>query len=155
MTATEPTGQTPEHDVKAIFRRTNRIFAAGLFVLAAIGIAGVIYSASGRAASRDSYNATAVALANQERSVCITTRRNAELAAIGDKVGALGRAQIAALLHDDLAEAERQVLLFEEASQRRHDAVESLSPQVIDLPPSQGGCGPPILTLDDLDDARP
>ena len=38
----------------------------------------------------------------------------------------------------------------EEATQRWQKATESLSPEVLDSPVSKGGCGPPVLTVDDL-----
>lgn len=138
-------------EMKASQRRTLLIVGAGTLVLCIImGIIGAI-SVSGRTAARDSVNSTAVTLANQARGACITERRNAEGSAIGDETEALGRAQIAAFIHDDEAEALKQVDLFEAAVKRRIAASELLTPEKQDAPVEDGGCGPPILSLDDLE----
>lgn len=145
-----PLATPSANEVRLLMRAQNTKLAMGAIVVIALLVVTVWFSASGRAASRDSFNSTSIALANAPRSACITERRNAELDAIGDANAALGLALIAGLVTDDSAEALSQVSAFREAEQRRQRVSESMAPDVLDLPPSEGGCGPPILSLDDL-----
>lgn len=148
---TEPTvdGSPTSDDVRRLIRRTNWTVAIGLFIIAGIGVAGVIFAARGAAASKDSYNATAVQLASQERSACITERRNAQQEAIGRETIAAHRAQEAGLLNNDSAETAKQTAIVNENAELWEKATASLSPQVLNLPRPKG-CGPPILTIEDL-----
>lgn len=142
-----PTAQ----EVRDLMRGANwkvMLLAAALVIVI---VPTVWFSASSRAASRDSFNATSVGLADNARTACISSRRNEQLDAMGDSIAALGLAQIAGLIADDQPEALRQIAAFQEADARRIRVSESLDPAVIDLPEDDGGCGPPVLSLDDLD----
>jgi hypothetical protein len=152
----DPTPIAPEdtptmEDVRRLNRRHNwmtLVIAAPLFVLAAIATWAAI---DGRQASEGGTDAVEAVLADNGRGACITERRNEELAAIGDELTALGRAQIAYFIEQDGDRARREVEKFEEAEARRVQAVAALSEDVIDLPPPVG-CGPPVTTELDLPD---
>jgi hypothetical protein len=104
----------------------------------------------GRTASIDNRNSTKVQLAQNARNNCLTERRNAELDAVGREIDAGLKAQKAALVVDDQVELAKQLARFDKASAERDDAAASLKPDVLDQPPPIG-CGPAILSLDDLD----
>lgn len=137
--------------VRQIMRRQNIKLGLAAVLLAVVGGVGIYYSAASRAASDDSYNATAVQLADNERGGCITERRNAELDAIGRALVAGLRAQVAALVNDDTAEALVQVRLFDQAAKDRDAAADALSPDVLNQPPPVG-CGPVITSVERLPD---
>lgn len=130
-------------------RTTMWTVAIGVPLLTVAVVLSVWFAASAREASRDSFNATAVQLATQERNACITERRTEQIAAQGEESAALGRALIAAFIADDTDLALAEAVRFEAAADRQDDAAASLSPDVVDEPPPLG-CGPPILTIDDL-----
>lgn len=146
-----PSSPTAE-DVRLMVRASNRRTIALVIPFVALVIGTVWYAAGTRAGAQDSFNSTDVLLANAPRSVCITERRNAELDAIGDLLAAGLRAQIAGLVTDDEAELQKQLTLVAEADARRVAVAESVGPEVLDMPPEEGGCGAPVLTLDDLPD---
>lgn len=144
---------TADH-VRIIMRAQNIKLALGAFVLAVVGGLGVYYSAGGKAASDDSYNATSASLAGNARNACITERRNLQADALGRISISANQAEVAGLVTGDDAEALRQLQLFKEAVADWTAASESLAPGVLDQEPPVG-CGPPILSLDDLPDEDP
>jgi uncharacterized membrane protein len=136
-------------DVRRIMRRSNWL---GIFLFAVLLLAvgaSVYFAAGGRTASRDSYSATAVQLANNDRNSCITERRNAELDAIRQGIFAGLKAQKAGLLEEDAVELAKQVALFDGADADALAASTSLAPKVLNSPPPLG-CGPPIVTVSDI-----
>lgn len=161
-TAPEAPDELPSaHEVKRIMRGQNiklaiggLVIAAGLVVVASLTASSRAESAASRAASEDSNNATKVQLAAQGRNACITERRNAQADAAGRISIAANEAEVAGLVNDDEAEALRQLGLFQQAVDDWQRATDSLAPETLNLPVSKGGCGPPILTLEDLEKAE-
>lgn len=147
-----PTATPSADDVRAYFRGQNIRVTGLAAILVVFGLLTVWFSASSRAASEDSFNATEVAFDVQAREDCILQRRNLELEATGDAVAALGRAQIAGFFSDDDAEVRRQSDAFEEALERLDAAQVSLTPNNLDRPPPLG-CGPPITSQAIVSDA--
>jgi len=146
-----PERTTPSaEDVREMTRAANRRTIALIVPLLALVVGTVWYAAGTRAGAQDSFNATDVFLAGQPRSACITERRNEQLAAQGQELAALGRALIAAFITGDDGEALRQVSEFEKAARRQDIAAASVAAEVLNLPPAEGGCGPPIDSLEDL-----
>ena len=133
-------------------RSQNRKVAALAAVLLLLGGTSIWYSATGRAVSQDSAQATAAALANNSRSACISARRSDEAAAIGRMVSAASRAQIAGLILHDRAELDRQTAAFDAADIERATASHSLEPEIVNAPTDKGGCGPPITQTSDIPD---
>lgn len=157
MIDTPSTPDVPRHtsdDVRAVLRSQNRKVALLAVPLLILGGLTVRYSVQSSASSSDSFNATSSQLANNARSACITERRSAQSDAIGRATIAGLRAQIAAFIADDDAEALRQVGLVEQAAEDFTAASESLLPETVDEEPPLG-CGPPILSLEDLPDSDP
>lgn len=142
---------TPTADEVAVLMRGQNIkLGLGAIIVIALLVVTVWFSASGRDASRDSFNATAASLANNRRSACITERRNQQADALGRISISANEAEVAGLVNDDLDEARRQLALFDRAVDDWVAATTSLSPEVLDLPTDEGGCGPPILQVSDL-----
>lgn len=143
-----PPAPTAE-DLRRIMRNQNWKTLLVAIPLILLGAGSIFFSSSGRDAAQDSYSATSVQLANNERNDCITKRRNAELDAFGQAVIAGLRAQKAGLLDDNEAEVDAQVQILDNAATARDLAAKSLTPDVINQPPPLG-CGPPIVTVHDL-----
>lgn len=140
-------------DVRQLFRRANRWVAFGFLLLLVVGGVTVYYAAGGRAASKDNLNATSVQLANGARNACITERRNAQAEAIGRETIAAHRAQAAGLLEHNEAEAAKQAAIVAKNAALWETATKSLSQEVLNQKPPVG-CGPPILTIQDLREAQ-
>ncbi len=143
-------------------KRSNRrvlAYVAGL--LLAIGSVGVV-SNYGRQASNDSFNATKASFANNERNACISDRRSLQFQQQGLMNVFLIRA-VAALQPTPETEEVFAVAPLGTFSEEMAKAAqvsiqwatvtESLDPKVVNLPVSKGGCGPPILTVEDLNKA--
>ncbi len=147
-----PASETPSAvDVHEMMRQSNRRVGIGIAVLVLFVSIGMWFSFQSSAASEDSFNATSVQLANSARNACISDRRTDQDKAIGRIVIASNRALVAGAVRDDDTEAFRQVDLLEEAIGDWEIATEALRTEVVDLDPSLGGCGAPILSLKDLD----
>lgn len=136
-------------DVSALMRNQNWKLGAGfLAVLLLVGITAWL-AGGGRSAAEDNLNATRIQLANNERNACVSERRNAQAAAVGDMVEHGLAAQKAGLVDRDDARLTEELRLYAVAVKARHDADVSLSPEVLNEPPPQG-CGAPITTVDQL-----
>lgn len=144
-----PTTPTAD-DVRLMVRAQNVRTAALLIPLLVLVVGVVWYAASTNAGARDSFQSTDVLLANAPRSQCITERRNVQADALGRLTIAANNAEAAGLLDGDEAEVVRQRKLYDAAVEEWGIATESLGPGVLDLPPEEGGCGPPILTREDI-----
>lgn len=146
-----PPSTTPTaSDVKEIMRDQNIKLAIGGLLMAIVLGVSVWFTATSRTASRDSANATKIQLATQERNACIIERRNAELDALRRGLFAGLKAQKAALIEGNDGELAKQLDRFDQADADAQAASATLDADTLNLPPSEGGCGPPILTLDDL-----
>lgn len=140
---------TPTADDVRKLMRTNNIKLVMLAVCTILAFTTVVFSAASRTASRDSQRAVEVQLADNERSACITERRNVQLDQIGRVVTAGLRAQKAALIDLDMPTALRLVDEFDRAASALEMASASLSPDVLD-DPSPNGCGPPVVSDDQV-----
>jgi hypothetical protein len=146
-----PPSTTPTAtDVKQIMRDQNVKLGIGATVLMVVLVGVAWLTASSRAASRDSNNATQIQLASQGRNACITERRNAQADALGRISISANEAEVAGLVNRDREEALRQLDIFQEAVRDWQKATDALAPDILNLPTDEGGCGPPILTLSDL-----
>lgn len=147
-----PPPSTPSaDDVRALVRSNNWRTVALVIPFLALVVGVVWYAADTRAGAQDSFNATDVFLANQPRSACITERRNEQAEYAGRISIYANEAEVAGLVNDDEAGALRWLAKFQAAVASWEDATASLSEEVLDEPPPLG-CGPPILTLEDLPD---
>lgn len=146
-----PYSATPSaHDVKAMMRSQNIRFGLGLLAILIVTSLGAFLAGDSRAASRDSFNSTAVVLANNERNACITLRRNVQSEAMGKLTIAANNAEVAGLIDRNLEEVRRQRDLYDQAVLEWFAATQSLSDEVLNSPVDEGGCGPVIRTLADL-----
>lgn len=138
-------------DARRASMRTMWVVTVGVLVLAVATVAAVWFAASGRSAAQDSFNATSVQLATQERSACITERRNTQSDALGRLTIAANNAEAAGLIDQDPDEVMKQRRLYDQAVADWAAATESLGAAVLNQPKPKG-CGAPILTIDDLED---
>jgi len=145
-------GTTPTAaEVKAIMRAQNMKIALLALAFLLMGGASIWYSATGRSAAETSAETTAAALADNRREACIEARRNALTESLGVMLSASSRGIISGVVLDDQFGVEENLARFEAADEAHAAASLSLTPEVLNSPPPEG-CGPPILSPEDIPD---
>lgn len=137
---------------RRLLRRNVYLLAAlGLLMLVGFAVLGVIANA-GRLAGEDSLTATKAQFAGQARSACITERRSIQSEESGRMQVHTLRALDAAFVSEDDAAVVAEVAAGLEAAERWEAATATLEPAVLDLPRSQGGCGPAVTSAEQLNE---
>lgn len=133
-------------EAKALIRRTITLVTVGtLTIIIGLVVLGAIAN-SARVASRSSEDTTKIAFAGQARSACITDRRSIQSDELGQMQVHTLRALDAAFVSNDDELVQEEVAAGLAAADRWEDATATLDPDVLNLPPEDGGCGPPITS---------
>lgn len=123
--------------------RAMRVVAVGIPLLAALLVTAVLYTAGTRNVARNSLDAVTAQLADNERTACVTERRNTQSEALGQITVAANNALAAGLLDGDEALAREHRAQYVYWVAAWHEATLALREEVLNLPPPRG-CGPPI-----------
>lgn len=135
--------------------RQNIWLLCGLGAVVIVGFLVLGWLANeSRLTAEDNRRATEAQFQSDDRGACITQRRSVQFDALGQMQVHTLRALDAAFLLDDDALVRSEVDKGLAAAEMWDRATATLEPEALNLPRSEGGCGPPVTSLDELDDAE-